>query len=235
YRGLLGHKSVLTGTSLQNPWHQVHKQTLRWVEASKAAGKPWVVANDEQNPAGQGVPPDPGYQGFDGWGTDPEFGKYNLHHIRKYTLWGNLMAGGAGVEYYFGYGLPENDLIAEDYRSRDKSWEYCGYAIHFFHENKIPFWQMRNRNELVGNTDASNTRFCLGKENEVYVIYLLEGGSTDIDLSEASGTFAVKWYNPREGGNLHNGSVKQIRAGGKVSVGNPPEDAEEDWVVLLSK
>lgn len=235
YQKLLGHQSVLTGTSLQNPWHKVHQQTLRWVEASKAAGKPWVVANDEQNPANQGVPPDPGYKGFDGWGEDKSFGKYNAHDIRKYTLWGNLMAGGAGVEYYFGYGLPENDLLAQDFRSRDLSWEFCGHAIHFFHDNKIPFWRMRNRNELVGNIDASNTTFCLGREDEIYVVYLLKGGTTDIDLSEASGTFFVNWFNPRSGGDLQSGSVKEVRAGKQVSLGDPPSDPQEDWVILLAK
>lgn len=235
YRSLIGHKSVLTGTSLQNPWHKVHQQTLRWVEASKAAGKPWVVANDEQNPANQGVPPDPGYNGFDGWGTDDRFGKYNVHHIRKYTLWGNLMAGGAGVEYYFGYQLPQNDLLAEDFRSRDLSWTYCGYAINFFYDNDIPFWRMRNRNELVGNSANENTRFCLGREDEVYVVYLLEGGTTDIDLREAQGKYSVKWFNPREGGKLLNESVKSVTAGKKVSLGKPPSHTDEDWVVLVTK
>jgi hypothetical protein len=235
YKDLLGHQSVLTGTSLQNPWNVVHKQTLRWVEASKAAGKPWVVANDEQNPADLGVPPDPGYQGFSGWAEEKSGLKYNLDDIRKNTLWGNLMAGGAGVEYYFGYKLLENDLLAQDFRSRDKSWDYCGYAIHFFHDNHIPFWRMRNRNELVGNLDASNTRWCLGRENEVYVIYLLEGGTADLDLSEARGTFKLKWFNPRTGGSLRSGSVRSVKAGNTVSLGRPPSDPAEDWVVLLEK
>ncbi len=30
-----------------------------------------------------------------------------MHDVRKLCLWGNLMAGGAGVEYYFGYKLPK--------------------------------------------------------------------------------------------------------------------------------
>ena len=38
---------------------------------------------------------------------------YSIEDVRKQTLWGNLMAGGAGVEYYFGYQLPENDLICD--------------------------------------------------------------------------------------------------------------------------
>ena len=82
-----------------------------------------MVTNDEQGPAGLGVPPDPGYAGFAGTDVKGLDVGYTLHDIRKYTLWGNLMAGGAGVEYYFGYGLPDNDLVAENFRSRDKSWD----------------------------------------------------------------------------------------------------------------
>ena len=62
--------------------------------------------------------------------------------IRKYALWGTLMAGGGGVEYYFGYTLPQTDLGCEDWRSRDRSWGYAGVALEFFRENRIPFWTM---------------------------------------------------------------------------------------------
>ncbi len=234
YKRLLGHQSVLTGTSLQNHWSAAHKQTLRWVEASYAAGKPWVVANDEQNPARLGVPPDPGYQGFDGKAGDEE-NPYGIDDIRKYTLWGTFMAGGAGVEYYFGYQLPENDLRCEDFRSRDKSWEYCGYAIDFFQNNDIPYWRMRNANELVGNTEADNSRYCLALEDDTYVVYVPDGGRTELDLSDASGRFSVEWYNPREGGGFKKGSVKTVKAGKKVFLGNPPSDREEDWAILVRK
>jgi len=48
------------------------------------------------------------------------------------------MAGGAGVECYFGYQLPENDLLLEDFRSRDQSWDYCRIALGFFRDHAIP-------------------------------------------------------------------------------------------------
>ncbi len=234
YRQLLGNQSVLTGASLQNGWDKAHKQTLRWVEASRAAGKPWIVANDEQNPASQGVPPDPGYQGFDGFAKDGDK-RYDLHGIRKYTLWGNLMAGGAGVEYYFGYRLPENDLHAQDFRSRDRSWEYAGIAIDFFKDHKIPVQRMRNLNALVGNTSADNSRYCLGNEGEIYLVYLPEGGNHEIDLSHEGGSFKVMWFNPRTGGKLQRGKIKKVKGGGKVKLGNPPKDSDEDWLVILRK
>ena len=61
---ILGPKSKYTGVSMQYPWNLAHQQTLHWLNKSDAAGKPWAVANDEQNPADVGVPPDPGYQGL---------------------------------------------------------------------------------------------------------------------------------------------------------------------------
>ena len=159
YSALLGNQSVLTGVSLQNPWDQAHQQTLKWVQQSARAGRPWVVAHDEQNPPNFGVPADPGYQGHDGMPSDGRR-KYNLHDIRKLCLWGTIMAGGAGVEYYFGYELPENDLMCEDWRSRDQSWDYCRIALQFLRDNQIPFWEMANADSLVGNSQHDNGRYC---------------------------------------------------------------------------
>jgi len=234
YPTVLGHQTVITGSSLQNHWSSAHRQTLRWLDASARAGKIWVVANDEQNPAQLGVPPDPGYKGFDGKAMD-KGNAYDLHDIRKYTLWGNLMAGGAGVEYYFGYKLLENDLVAEDYRSRDRTWDYCRIALEFFQTKGIPFWRMWNANELVGNDDRDNSAYCLAERGEVYVIYLPKGGEQSIDLTEDKGSYSIFWYNPREGGRLQKGQQKKVKAGGKVTLGSPPADPGEDWVVLLKR
>lgn len=234
YLRLIGSQSVLTGVSLQNSWRKVHQQTLRWVDLSRAAGKPWIVANDEQNPAGMGVPPDPGYQGFNGWAEDHEQ-RFNVHDIRKLTLWGNLMAGGAGVEYYFGYRLKENDLLAQDFRSRDMSWHYCALAVAFFKDNNIPFWQMQTDNALVGNPENTNSRFAFAKQGEVYVVYLPEGGEAKLDLSDVAGQFSVKWYDPRNGGDLHTANVSKVNGGKVVSLGLPPKEPKQDWAVLVRK
>jgi len=234
YTPLLGDKSQLTGASLQNHWDATHQRTLKWVTASAAAGKPWVVANDEQGGAAEGVPPDLGYAGYDGKMKD---GKpiHTTDDIRKTTLWGNLMAGGAGVEYYFGYKLPQNDLICEDWRSRDQSWDYARIALEFFPANKIPFWEMKNADALIGNTKNDNSKYCLAKAGEVYLVFLANGGTTDLDLTSATGAFTVQWFNPRQGGALANGSVKNVNGGHSVSLGNPPTDAGEDWLVVVRK
>lgn len=246
YRPLLGDKSLLAGVSLQNSWSRAHQRTLQWLRESAAAGRPWVVANDEQNPASLGVPPDPGYKGHDGVALEknrkgpPGEGfvaskPYTMHDVRKLCLWGNLMAGGAGVEYYFGYALPENDLVCEDFRSRDKSWDYCRIALDFFRDEEIAFAEMQNANALIGNTKDDNSKFCLAKPGQIYLVYLPNGGTTDLDLSGVEGSFAVNWFNPRNGGGLVNGSVNTVRGGGTVALGDPPADASEDWLAVVRR
>lgn len=199
YPELLGEQSELTGASLQDGWNQVHKRTSKWVWESEKAGKRWVVANDEQGPANLGVPPDPGYQGFDGTAT-PDKGKgspYTWEDIRRETLWGNLMAGGAGVEYYFGYSLPENDLLCEDFRSREKSWNACRVALEFFRDHEIPFWEMEPNDELVGNPEGKSGKpWCLAKEGEVYLVYAPRGESVSGTPDEG---VEVKVFDPASG------------------------------------
>jgi len=234
YTPLLGDQSLLTGTSLQNGWNQTHQRTLKWVTESAKAGKPWVVANDEQGGADTGVPPDLGYAGYDGKKKDGK-AVQTTDDIRQATLWGNLLAGGAGVEYYFGYQLPQNDLICEDFRSRDKSWDYCRIALDFFREHRIPFWEMKNANALIGNEKNDNSKYCLAKPGELYLVYLPKGGTTELDLRSATGSFSVKWFNPRHGGALAAGAVKSVAGGAKISVGQPPTDAGADWLVVVRK
>ncbi|MEM8732801.1 MAG: DUF5060 domain-containing protein [Planctomycetota bacterium] len=224
YTELLGDKSLLTGASLQNSWSAAHARTLKWRKLSAKEGRPWVVCNDEQNPASDGVPPDPGYQGHDGF-AEQNGKKYNLHDVRKQTLWGTLMAGGAGVEYYFGYKLPENDLVCEDFRSRDQSWDYCRFAIEFFSANDFPLERMKPADFLI----SGKGNHCLAKTGEVMLIYMPNGGKTSISVSEP-GRYELSWFNPREGGDMDRGSVDSD--GTRIDIEAP--DAN-DWVAVLKR
>lgn len=231
YSPLLGNGSTLTGASLQNMWYETHERTVRWVKASAQTVKPWVVANDEQGSARTGVPPDPGYKGFSGITSEEGYEPYDIHAIRKYTLWGNLMAGGAGVEYYFGYRLAENDLVAEDFRSRDKSWDYCRIALDFFKNEKIPFWDMKNADELVGNFTHNNDLYCFASPSELYLVYLPDGGNAILDMTLAPGEFNLSWFNPRKGGPL---SSEVIISGGQpVMITAPSEN--DDWLAVIMR
>lgn len=230
YMPLLGSGSDLTGVSLQNDWDVVFRQTLRWVAKSDSAGRPWVVANDEQGSAAKGVPPDPGYNGFDSSSVG-----YSIDDVRKQTLWGNIMAGGAGVEYYFGYQFPENDLLMQDYRSRDKSWEYCRIAVDFLTRYKIPLPDMHNADALIGNTEMNKEKHCLANEGEIYLVHLAYAETTSLDLTGVSGSFSVDWFNPAAGGNLQKGSVKKVKGGHLVDLGMAPSSQGDDWVIMVRK
>lgn len=210
---LLGYE-YLDGPSLQTHHpHDVHDITIKWIQESKAFNRQWIVTQDEIGPASVGAKPD---------ADDPEH-----NDIRAQVLWGNLMAGGAGVEWYFGYKFAHNDLKCEDWRSRDILWDQTRFAIEFFQKH-TPFETMSSMDDLTDNTHD----YVLAKKDDVYVVYLPKVEETKIDLSDNTSKYSVQWYNPRIGGPLKTGSVKTIKGGKKVSIGNPPSN-DGDWVAIL--
>lgn len=209
---MLGGASRLTGASLQSSVNSVFKDTKEWVRRSAAAGKPWVVANDEQGSAQNGIVPD---------SVDPTH-----DWPRREVLWGNIMAGGAGIECYFGYRHAHSDLSCEDYRSRDKWWDQCRIALRFFAEHRVPFWDLRNQDALV-----SRGRCLAGAKH--WVVQLARGGTTTLDLRSANGSFELRWLDPRRGGALQIGSVSQVMGGGVRALGSAPSRPNADWIALL--
>ena len=216
---LLGRGSKLTGFSLQtsNPrFTRVHLQVKRYIDKSVVAGKPWAVACDEPGNASDAIRPDndAGNSHIDG---------------RKNALWGTFMAGGWGNEWYFGYKHAHSDLTLEDFRSRDKWWDYCRHALQFFKEYKVPVWEMKNDNSLINTRNG----YCLYKPGKVYVVYLKSGGTAKLNVGSKKVSLGVKWFNPRTGGALQNGSVKELNGAGSLSIGSPPSDRDQDWAVLI--
>lgn len=181
YTPLLGNNSSLTGASIQIDKDQVHNMVKTWVENSKNSGKKWVVANDEQGSANIGVDQDP---------NDNKL-------VRHEVLWGALMAGGAGVEYYYGYQTGITDLNAQDHRSRDTKYTHASYALQFFNDHLQNYLPDMVSSDAVTN---DNNDYVYAKPNEVYVVYRPDGGTTAINLP--AGNWTVSWYNPRSGGNL---------------------------------
>jgi hypothetical protein len=211
YTPLLGFE-YMEGASLQTL--DAHEQTLLWTRLSAAKGRPWVVCLDEIARADVGVVPD----SEDFWHDVP----------RKEFLWPSLFAGGAGVEWYFGYEYPHNDLNCEDWRSRDQMWDLTHNAIDFFHLY-LPFPQMNSADELVALENAH----CFALLGKTYAVYLPEGGTTKLDLGQNSSRFSVKWYNPRTGGQLQDGTVREIYGPGKQPLGQPPKEKDKDWTILV--
>jgi len=195
YNPLLGEASPFTGASLQNSaLKDVHWQIVKWTRKSREAGKKWAVAFDEPGNAQFGMPADPGYPGMPTEGYDGP----TVDQTRKYVLWGTLLGGGLGVEYYFGYKLPQNDLVCEDWRSRDLSWNYANIALSFFQNQKIPFWEMSSHDELVGNPKNENTTYCLAKKG-LYLLYFPHGKGCDLKPLPGDTPKTIQWFNPRTG------------------------------------
>ena len=211
YTPLLGYE-YFDGPSLQT--NDTHSQTVKWIDSSAKAGRNWFVSLDEIGPADTGVKPD----SEDYWHDE----------VRTKHLWGNLMAGGAGVEWYFGYKFAHNDLNCEDWRSRDHLWDLTRYALEFFHQH-LPFTEMSHHDELTAAPDD----YCFAKPGQVYAIYLPSSGTTQLDLGSSSGTFSVQWFDPRTGGNLQKGTVSDVKGPGSVAIGQPPGEAGKDWVALV--
>jgi len=191
-----GKEFKLTGASLQTTeedFRKVNRLTKEVIERSAAAGKPWPVACDE--------PGDPTHALI----TDDEDPEH--FNARTNGLWGNMLAGGWGTEWYFGYKHPHSDLSCQDYRSRDLFWDMGKICIDFFANNDFPVIEMTSK----------------------------KGGEEQVDFKNFDGSYSVKWYDPRKGGDFQHGSVKKIIGSGKKSLGKAPNKKDKDWVVLIQR
>jgi hypothetical protein len=213
YSPLLGYEHF-EGPSLQT--NDTHRQTVKWLDLSARAERPWFVCIDEIGPSHTGVKPD-----NDDYGHDD---------ARRQHLWGNLMAGGAGVEWYFGFSFPHNDLNCENWRTRDHMWDLTRYALDFF-RNHLPYGRMSHRDDLTSAPDD----YCFAYPGRVYAVYLPFGGTTDLDVGRTAATFQIRWFNPREGGPLQTGTLASTTGPGKVNLGQPLQNTDKDWVALVER
>jgi hypothetical protein len=214
YDGILGDPNF-EATSIQGDMKNYHRDAVVLRKRSAEAGRKWAIFGDEQPPDSVGVMPD---------ADDPE---HNLPRVQ--ALWGNLMGGGSGVEWYFGHKFPHMDINLEDFRSRDRMWDQTRYALEFF-QRHLPFAEMEPDDERVAESDGA---WALAKGDETVAVFLPSGGEAKVRLG--AGSYQVRWYNPRTGGALQTGATGTVRGGGVVSVGMPPSDPARDWAVLLTR
>jgi hypothetical protein len=204
YNPLLGNTDI-TGASIQTDKNKVHNDVKRWLENSRNAGKKWVVANDEQGSAGEGIR------------------VASEASVRKDVLWGTLMAGGTGVEYYYGYTETDGDINNQNHRLRGDKYKHGGYAVDFFNTYMQAY--MVDMVSLDNVTSDSND-FVLAKTGEAYAVYRPNGGSTSLSLPTGNNNYEIQWYNPRTGGNL---SSKKTLGNNLIAPDN------NDWVALIVK
>lgn len=109
---LLGVETV-EGVSLHSSNEDIQSETLKWLQRSAAKGRKWVVSADQQADVNEGVKPD---------------SNSNFDVIREQALYGNLMAGGYGAQYFFDLSFGDSDLDAESFKSRTNVWKQSKYV-----------------------------------------------------------------------------------------------------------
>ena len=193
---------------------ETYERALEWLDRSADSGHKWTFTLDE----------------CCGWWTGVRPDQSNMDDVRKYEMWGTLMAGGAGYHWYLGFGDTFRDLTLEDMRTYEFLWNQATYAADFF-TTYVPFQEMAPMDELTPLPE----NHVLAKPGESYVVFLTNGGSTTLDLEDHDGPFTVDWYNPRTGSDLIEGQVLMLSGPGVQSLGSPPFDTAEDWAVLVRR
>ena len=133
--------------------------------------------------------------------------KITLDDWRK-LHWSIVMAGGyfdTGYEYIYydpdhHYSKPYTGWNL-NYPTNLQGMAQMKYLYDFF--QKVEFWNMTPSDHLV----ISGIAYSLANIGQEYVIYLPDGGSVTVDLSDASGTLNVKWYDPKTGRYYDEGTV----------------------------
>jgi hypothetical protein len=88
---------------------------------------------------------------------------------------------------------------------------------------------MANANKLL----ISKNGYCLAKDGGPYLVFAKNASETALNLSNTNDTFEISWFNPRTGGELQAGKGEAVKGGGMYSLGQPPADANKDWVAIV--
>lgn len=215
---LLGFKDFEIPSLQMYDTTEVHAEVLKWRTLSHKHQRPWVTYLDEIGHWDIGV-------------TTDTAANNNYAQVMRTSLWGSLMAGSAGNSWYFG-GLdtPNNDMAAENFRARDEWWRRSSVAKEFF-ETHLPFDDMECQDQLLSNKRA----FCFAKKDELYLVYLPKGETTDLEIGD--GAYTIAFFDPVEGGKLHD----KPNEGWKITRPNSVElsayngEKHKDWVILIGK
>jgi hypothetical protein len=97
----------------------------------------------------------------------------------------------------------------------------------FVDQGDVRFWRMSPSDSLLA--DASAGVYCLAEEGREYVLYFAQGGTAGVSLP--SGTYRIRWYDPRNGEFLPDRVATGV-ADDAVSLEAPDS---EDWAVLIQK
>ena len=212
---LLGNAD-LDGLSLQiGTPTDVYSEVRKWRHKADSSGHRWLLTMDEIGPW---------YSGSLSDDMDPAHDT-----LRQEVLYGALMAGCWGVEWYFGWHTPQNDLNAEDWRTREKLWQQTKIALDLFRE--LPVERMQPVDHLVTDAPAH----VLAVPDSLYLIYLPKGRVPILDFGAVGGAYAVTLIDPRTGERSTSSPVRLVRGGTRAPVPVPQRLGGVDWLLLLER
>lgn len=210
YGPLLGNANF-AGISMQA--HENYADRIvKWRKASADAGHKWLIAVDEPL----------------GWefGARPDDQAVNHDLARTTVLWPIIMAGGSGVDWYFGWqnNAPTSDLSNENMRSRHNLWLQSKAARDLI-TDILPLDLMRPRPDLGDNV--------LAHANEIYALYSPDSMPRSINLAEMKGPLSLVEYDPKTGAKLSSNDM----IGGKKILLTPSKESvdNEDRLFIIRK
>ena len=135
-------------------------------------------------------------------------------------LWAIQLHGGWNAGYQLVAGC-NNDLTAYLAKINNKHADIHTYLQKFFTEH-TEYWKLKPHNRLLAETGWAAAQ--AGKE---YVIFLVNGATATVDLSAATGTLNVEWYDPKTG--LFSGASTATAGTGKTFTAA----STRDWVLHI--
>jgi len=168
-----------------------------------------------------------GYEYLRGHPTE----KKQVHHTDKVrrSSWRIVCAGGyfaAGFHGTIGHSDVWNRLDPSFHYSfeiRDEGAAAYLAILHDFFTN-LPYWKMEPFLAVQGDLAVA-----LAEPGKVYAAYVPRGGKLELDLSDVSGQFTARWFDPRKG---VFGEAFSLSGGGMRSAEAPDG---LDWALLVSK
>ncbi|MFC1692736.1 putative collagen-binding domain-containing protein [Candidatus Latescibacterota bacterium] len=138
----------------------------------------------------------------------------------------DIVSEDIGRELYWSYFCSGGHIIG--FRTTEESWK-GGLAAERTIRSVQTFVKRLSLERFVPHREIADSGLCLADVGREYVIYLPEGGTVSIDLSEVKGDMITAWYNPRE---CRDEKVEEIQADGILTFQTPDKN---DWVLHLVK
>jgi hypothetical protein len=184
-------------------WIDVHMHQT-WQQDEGAL----MEADYALSPATPIVNSEAGYDGI--WGHDRS-------QVRE-DAWVVLMTGSGYT--YGAHGLwAWNDGCCDDYVDPHPRWyDVIDLESSSDMERLVSFWSETQWWLTSPRDDLVNRGRCRAEEGRQYIVYLPDGGSVRVDLTEASGDLSVLWFNPSNGTRE---SASAVSAGGMTTLDSP--------------